>query len=152
MMIEQESNFECGFPVESCEGCPVMSIVHEDWHDASEAHGFFNEMGELLVGDHGRLFDETIAEIFEVDPDEAGAITTSTRQQVAEVLDVGDEKLASIAQNAKELSDSCNGPLAMKAKKHGTTFVVRICTSPLPYGPDKTAVMPAEITRKDPRH
>lgn len=149
--MEKETGFECGFPVESCEGCPIMAVSHEDWHEARAAHGMFSEAGKLLVGNQGRVFDENIAHLFGEGSEEAEVISSYARQQVAEVLDAGDEKLSMIAEDAQELSDSCEGPLAMKAKKHGTTYVVRICTSPIPHGPDKTAVVPAEVTRNDRR-
>lgn len=147
MSVEKETDFECGFPGELCENCPVMEVIHEDWHEVVAARSIMHVTGELLVGKEGRIYDELIEKILGGESEEAVKVTTVTRQKVAELLDGADAQLSQLEEDAVELSGSCDGPLAMRAKKHGTTYVVRICTSSVPHESNPTIIAPAEITR-----
>lgn len=95
-----------------------------------------NMIGESLVGDEGKEFDEMLDSHLPVEIAEEAKV--HLRQSIGDGLEDIDQRVTGIKDKISADALACDGVLKMRASKGDVTYTVGVCTSQREYTRDSS--------------
>ncbi len=130
---------------DECRGCAVQCENFSKLEGLMVHKEMGNMIGESLMGDEGKEFDEMLESRL---PEEvAEGVKTHLRQSIVDGLDDIDQRVSNIKDKISADALACDGVLKMRASKGDVTYTVNVCTSQREYSRDNSTPehMPVHI-------
>lgn len=136
-MIENPSElFGIDLP-DKCMGCAVQCENVAELGKLMANKDMGNMIGESLVGEEGREFDEMLETKL---PEKIAAeAKTNLRQLVGDGLEDIDRRITDVKDKITADALACDGVLKMRATKGDVIYTVSVCTSQREYTRDSSA-------------
>lgn len=128
-----------------CKGCAVQCENFAELAGLMVHKEMGNMIGESLVGDEGKEFDEMLDSRLPEDIAEEAKV--HLRQSVGDGLEDIDQRVTDIKDKISADALACDGVLKMRASKGDVTYTVNVCTSQREYTRDSSTPehMPVHI-------
>lgn len=136
-MIENPSEFLGIDLPDKCMGCAVQCENVAELAKLMARQEMGNRVGESLVGDEGKEFDEMLEA--NLPKEVAAEAKTNVRQVVGDGLEDVDRRITDVKDKITADALACDGVLKMRATKGDVIYTVSVCTSQREYTRDSSA-------------
>jgi hypothetical protein len=112
---------------EKCRNCGVQCELTSELGQMMIAKYAAEHFGGHLVGEEGEQFDRFIESV--VPEDHVEEARVGIRKSLGETMEKIDNEIETKREKIAANSRACTGPLNMRARKDGVTYVASLCTS-----------------------